>query len=217
MVRKKEIREYRDDFDYQGMKRDDETVFPNLRSILFSMLLQNLSNNVPVQERSVVCPSTPMHAILLLGITRLKVIFASIKCGGQFHPPMQYCIGVKFSHSITKPRRLHTIILTVSRHALSRATETASQTHHSHGPLILLHPPIPDDDVPAPGQSFAQFEAGCFWGVELAFQRVSAVTKTEVALQSGPYSRPLLRRRVFRELRTTRVVRVQYDPKECSY
>nr|GFC59264.1 peptide methionine sulfoxide reductase A1-like [Tanacetum cinerariifolium] len=49
----------------------------------------------------------------------------------------------------------------------------------------------PDDDIPAPGQQFAQFGAGCFWGVELAFQRVPGVTKTEVG--------------------------VQYDPKECSF
>ncbi|KAI3719473.1 hypothetical protein L6452_20372 [Arctium lappa] len=30
----------------------------------------------------------------------------------------------------------------------------------------------PDDGLPAPGQQFAWFSAGCFWGVELAFQRV---------------------------------------------
>ncbi|WRX16697.1 Peptide methionine sulfoxide reductase MsrA domain - like 2 [Theobroma cacao] len=43
----------------------------------------------------------------------------------------------------------------------------------------------PDDDVPAPGQQFAQFGAGCFWGVELAFQRVPGVTKTEVGYSQG--------------------------------
>ncbi|KAL8150495.1 hypothetical protein V2J09_020303 [Rumex salicifolius] len=37
----------------------------------------------------------------------------------------------------------------------------------------------PDNDVPEPGQQFSQFGAGCFWGVELAFQRVPGVTKTE--------------------------------------
>ena len=26
----------------------------------------------------------------------------------------------------------------------------------------------PDEDIPASGQQFAQFGAGCFWGVELA-------------------------------------------------
>ncbi|KAL0321703.1 UNVERIFIED_CONTAM: Peptide methionine sulfoxide reductase [Sesamum calycinum] len=43
----------------------------------------------------------------------------------------------------------------------------------------------PDDDIPAPGQQFAQFGAGCFWGVELAFQRVPGVTKTEVGYTQG--------------------------------
>ena len=48
----------------------------------------------------------------------------------------------------------------------------------------------PDDDVPAPGQEFATFGAGCFWGVELAFQRVPGVTKTEVGYTQGQTDKP---------------------------
>ncbi|XP_010532225.1 PREDICTED: peptide methionine sulfoxide reductase [Tarenaya hassleriana] len=75
----------------------------------------------------------------------------------------------------------------------------------------------PDDDVPAPGQQFAQFGAGCFWGVELAYQRVPGVTKTEVG-----YSQGLLHNPTYEDICTgttnhNEVVRVQYDPKECSY
>ncbi|PON60014.1 Peptide methionine sulfoxide reductase [Parasponia andersonii] len=75
----------------------------------------------------------------------------------------------------------------------------------------------PDEDVPAPGQQFAQFGAGCFWGVELAFQRVPGVTKTEVG-----YSQGLLHNPTYEDICTgttnhSEIVRVQYDPKECSY
>ncbi|KAK9913959.1 hypothetical protein M0R45_037758 [Rubus argutus] len=75
----------------------------------------------------------------------------------------------------------------------------------------------PDDDVPAPGQQFAQFGAGCFWGVELAFQRVPGVTKTEVG-----YSQGLLHNPSYEDVCTgttshSEVVRVQYDPKDCSF
>jgi hypothetical protein len=48
----------------------------------------------------------------------------------------------------------------------------------------------PDDDVPAPGQQFAAFGAGCFWGVELAYQRVPGVTKTEVGYSQGYTHKP---------------------------
>lgn len=44
----------------------------------------------------------------------------------------------------------------------------------------------PDLDQPhAPGHEFAQFGAGCFWGVELAFQRVVGILKTEVGYSQG--------------------------------
>ncbi|MCL7028256.1 hypothetical protein MKW94_026639 [Papaver nudicaule] len=48
----------------------------------------------------------------------------------------------------------------------------------------------PDEDIPSPGQEFAQFGAGCFWGVELAFQRVPGVSKTEVGYSQGFLDNP---------------------------
>lgn len=48
----------------------------------------------------------------------------------------------------------------------------------------------PDDDVPAPGREFATFGAGCFWGVELAFQRVHGVAVTEVGYTQGQLDNP---------------------------
>ncbi|GLT39875.1 hypothetical protein SLA2020_140420 [Shorea laevis] len=75
----------------------------------------------------------------------------------------------------------------------------------------------PDDDVPAPGQQFAQFGAGCFWGVELAFQRVPGVTKTEVGYTQGFMHNPSYEDVCSGTTNHSEVVRVQFDPKECSY
>ncbi|XVF11305.1 hypothetical protein REPUB_Repub08aG0015200 [Reevesia pubescens] len=74
----------------------------------------------------------------------------------------------------------------------------------------------PDDDVPASGQQFAQFGAGCFWGVELAFQRVPGVTKTEVGYSQGFMHNPSYEDVCSGTTNHSEVVRVQYDPKECS-
>ncbi|XP_058085231.1 peptide methionine sulfoxide reductase A1-like [Magnolia sinica] len=75
----------------------------------------------------------------------------------------------------------------------------------------------PDDDIPAPGQQFAQFGAGCFWGVELAFQRNPGVTKTEVGYTQGFLHNPTYNDVCSGTTNHSEVVRVQFDPKECSY
>ncbi|KAK9045012.1 hypothetical protein V6N11_058902 [Hibiscus sabdariffa] len=75
----------------------------------------------------------------------------------------------------------------------------------------------PDEDVPAPGQQFAQFGAGCFWGVELTFQRVPGVTKTEVGYSQGLLHNPSYEDVCSGTTNHNEVVRVQYDPKECSF
>ncbi|XP_027329771.1 peptide methionine sulfoxide reductase A1-like isoform X1 [Abrus precatorius] len=75
----------------------------------------------------------------------------------------------------------------------------------------------PDDDIPAPGQQFAQFGGGCFWGVELAFQRVPGVTKTEVGYSQGLLHNPSYEDVCSGTSNHSEVVRIQYDPKECSY
>lgn len=78
-------------------------------------------------------------------------------------------------------------------------------------------PQGPDDDIPAPGQQFAQFGAGCFWGVELVYQRVAGVTKTEVGYSQGYVHNPRYEDVCSGTTNHSEVVRVQYDPKECSY
>ncbi|GAV88233.1 PMSR domain-containing protein [Cephalotus follicularis] len=78
-------------------------------------------------------------------------------------------------------------------------------------------PQGPDEDVPAPGQQFAQFGAGCFWGVELAFQRVPGVSKTEVGYSQGFLHNPSYEDVCSGTSNHSEVVRVHYDPKECSF
>ncbi|KAJ8548396.1 hypothetical protein K7X08_030865 [Anisodus acutangulus] len=78
-------------------------------------------------------------------------------------------------------------------------------------------PQGPDDDIPDPGQQFAQFGAGCFWGVELAYQRVTGVTKTEVGYSQGYVDNPRYEDVCSGSSNHNEVVRVQYDPKECVY
>ncbi|XP_028789573.1 peptide methionine sulfoxide reductase A1 isoform X3 [Neltuma alba] len=78
-------------------------------------------------------------------------------------------------------------------------------------------PQGPDDDIPAPGQQFAQFGGGCFWGVELVFQRVPGVTKTEVGYSQGFLHNPTYEDICTGTTNHSEIVRVQYDPKECSY
>ncbi|GMP23849.1 hypothetical protein CsSME_00001307 [Camellia sinensis var. sinensis] len=94
---------------------------------------------------------------------------------------------------------------------------TRSPTEPSIDPSSSSIPQSSDDDVPSPGQEFAQFGAGCFWGVELAFQRVTAVTKTEVGYSQGFIHDPSYNDVCSGTTNHSEVVRVQYDPKECSY
>ncbi|CAA0834524.1 Peptide methionine sulfoxide reductase A4-chloroplastic [Striga hermonthica] len=75
----------------------------------------------------------------------------------------------------------------------------------------------PDGEAPAAGQQFAQFGAGCFWGVELAFQRVPGVTKTEVGYSQGYLHNPTYEDVCSGTTKHSEVVRVQYDPKDCGF
>ncbi|XP_072964038.1 peptide methionine sulfoxide reductase A3-like [Typha angustifolia] len=75
----------------------------------------------------------------------------------------------------------------------------------------------PDVDSPAPGDEFAQFGAGCFWGVELAFQRIPGVTKTEVGYSQGNLHEPTYEDVCTGTTNHSEVVRVQYDPRLCKY
>lgn len=92
----------------------------------------------------------------------------------------------------------------------------ASTAHHDnsgHSPAL-----DPDADAPDhPGHEFAQFGAGCFWGVELAFQRVAGVMKTEVGYSQGHVPDPTYRLVCSGTSNHVEIVRVQFDPEVCPY
>ncbi|CAM6125543.1 unnamed protein product [Calypogeia fissa] len=75
----------------------------------------------------------------------------------------------------------------------------------------------PDDDKPVPGLQFATFGAGCFWGPELAFQRVPGVSKTEAGYSQGLLPNPTYGDVCEGDTGHAEVVRVQYDPNQCTY
>ncbi|WOH05225.1 hypothetical protein DCAR_0624639 [Daucus carota subsp. sativus] len=76
----------------------------------------------------------------------------------------------------------------------------------------------PDNPNPErPGLEFAQFGAGCFWGVELAFQRVPGVVKTEVGYSQGHVDNPDYVLVCTGTTEHVEVVRIQFDPAVCDY
>uniref|UniRef100_J3N4Y5 peptide-methionine (S)-S-oxide reductase n=1 Tax=Oryza brachyantha TaxID=4533 RepID=J3N4Y5_ORYBR len=86
------------------------------------------------------------------------------------------------------------------------------------GKLGLALAQGPDEDRPAaPGNEFAQFGAGCFWGVELAFQRVPGVTRTEVGYSQGNLHDPTYEDVCTGATNHNEVVRVQYDTSACKF
>ncbi|XVF11634.1 hypothetical protein REPUB_Repub08aG0044200 [Reevesia pubescens] len=75
-----------------------------------------------------------------------------------------------------------------------------------------------DSDRPDnPAHEFAQFGAGCFWGVELTFQRVEGVVKTEVGYSQGHVPDPNYKLVCTGSTNHVEVVRIQFDPQVCPY
>ncbi|KAL5214231.1 hypothetical protein ABZP36_003383 [Zizania latifolia] len=76
----------------------------------------------------------------------------------------------------------------------------------------------PDADAPAgEGLEVAQFAAGCFWSVELTYQRLPGVARTEVGYSQGHSHEPTYGDVCGHGTGHAEVVRVHYDPNACPY
>lgn len=58
---------------------------------------------------------------------------------------------------------------------------------------------------------------GCFWGIELAYQRVPGVVKTTVGYTDGHLANPTYEEVCSGKTGHTEVVQCTYDPKETTY
>lgn len=65
--------------------------------------------------------------------------------------------------------------------------------------------------------SVATFAGGCFWGLELEFQRVPGVEYTAVGYTQGPETEPTYNQVCSGTTGHTEAVLVLFDPEECSY
>ncbi len=63
----------------------------------------------------------------------------------------------------------------------------------------------------------ATFGAGCFWGVEAAFRRVTGVTSTSTGYMGGHFEKPTYLDVCARITGHAEVVQVEYDPSQVSY
>ncbi len=63
----------------------------------------------------------------------------------------------------------------------------------------------------------ATFAAGCFWGVEAAYQSVSGVLSTAVGFMGGDLENPTYEDVCMRNTNHAEVVHIEYDPDQISY
>ncbi|KIY96497.1 peptide-methionine (S)-S-oxidereductase [Monoraphidium neglectum] len=76
--------------------------------------------------------------------------------------------------------------------------------------------PLAPKEAP-PGLKLATFAGGCFWGLELAYQRVPGVVSTSVGYTGGRDDAPTYESVCMGFTGHTEAVQVTYDPKEVTY
>ena len=63
----------------------------------------------------------------------------------------------------------------------------------------------------------ATFAAGCFWGVEAAYQSISGILSTTVGFMGGDLENPTYEDVCMRNTNHAEVVHIEYDPEQVSY
>lgn len=74
-----------------------------------------------------------------------------------------------------------------------------------------------DNDIPKEAAETATIAAGCFWGVELAFQRVPGVTHTMVGYTGGHKEHPTYKEVCSGNTGHTEAVQMLFNPKVVNY
>lgn len=121
-----------------------------------------------------------------------------------------YSFGYRFHTAV--PARLGRVVESHSRPRQSRmGNKVSALSSFTRAPCQTA-----PDKAPA-GQEIATFAGGCFWGVELAFQRVPGVTETSVGYTQGKDTGPTYEAVCSGSTGHTEAVQVYYDPKECKY
>nr|AAD43253.1 peptide methionine sulfoxide reductase [Gracilaria gracilis] len=92
------------------------------------------------------------------------------------------------------------------------ATEVLSAEEEQTETDTALPADVVSEEKPKTETKEIVFGAGCFWGVELAFQRVAGVLKTEVGYSNGKMSRVTYDAICTGATGSAEVVRVWYDP-----
>ena len=75
----------------------------------------------------------------------------------------------------------------------------------------------PPQDFESKGHKLATFAAGCFWGVELRFQRIEGVVETSVGYIDGQVSNPTYEQVCTGMTGHTEAVQMTFDPKVVTF